>query len=173
MLRASAVEYSSFGVSKAGIGGRYVIFWAAFLLVAASDYLSKNWVRANLALGETRQVIGNFLRFTHWSNSGASFGILQGASPYLALVSVGCIILSILIYPKVRGYGPSALLSLGLISGGALGNLIDRVRFGSVTDFISLRFFSPIFNVADSAIVVGAVIMVFFFLFAPEGSFGD
>lgn len=150
-----------------------MLFWATFFLVAAGDYLSKNWIRQNFAMGESRQVLGSFLRFTHWSNSGASFGILQGAAPYLALISVGCVILSIVIYPKMRGYGRAVLLSLGLIAGGALGNLFDRVRFGSVTDFISLRFFSPIFNVADSAIVMGAVIMIAFFLFSPQGSLGD
>lgn len=150
-----------------------MFFWVTFFVVAAGDYLSKDWIRRNLALGESRRVLGDFLSFTHWSNSGASFGILQGASPYLALVSVGCVILSVLVYPKLKGYGRAILLSLGMIAGGALGNLLDRVRYGSVTDFISVRFFSPIFNVADSAIVAGAIIMTVLLLFSPEGSLGD
>lgn len=147
-----------------------MVFWASFVGVVLSDYLSKSWIRSSLTLGETRPVIGNILRFTHWSNSGAAFGVFQGATPYLAIVSVACVLLAILIYPKMRPYGAAALLALGLISGGALGNLLDRVRFGCVTDFISFKYFAPIFNVADSAIVVGAILMGAFFLFSAKGS---
>jgi len=150
-----------------------LLFWATFLLVSACDYLSKDWIRRNFALGESRDILGSFLRFSHWSNSGASFGMLQGAAPYLALISVGCIILAILIYPKIRKEGPVGVVSLGLIAGGALGNLLDRVRFGSVTDFISLSFFPPVFNLADCAIVIGAVLMAVFFLLSPEGRFEE
>lgn len=150
-----------------------MLFWATFLLVSLCDYLSKDWIRRNFALGESRNILGSYLRFSHWSNSGASFGILQGAAPYLALVSVGCVILAILIYPKLRKGGSLGVTSLGLIAGGALGNLLDRVRFGSVTDFISLSFFAPVFNVADCAIVVGAVLMAVFFLLTPEGRFEE
>ena len=145
------------------------MFWTALIFAFASDFLSKSWIRANLALGESRPVLGDLLRFTHWSNSGAAFGIFQGATPYLAVVSVVCIVLAIAIFPKLQGYGAPVLLSLGLVAGGALGNFVDRVRFGGVTDFISLSFFTPIFNLADSAIVVGAVVLGAFFLLSPRG----
>jgi signal peptidase II len=150
-----------------------LLFWVTFLLVSACDYLSKDWIRQNFAIGESRDILGSFLRFTHWSNTGASFGILQGAAPYLALISVGCVLLSILIYPKLKRSGSLGVVSMGLIAGGALGNLLDRVRFGSVTDFISLSFFPPVFNVADCAIVIGAVLMTVFFLLNPEGRFEE
>lgn len=145
-------------------------FWAALIGVFFSDYLSKAWIRANYSLGESRSVFGDVLRFTRWRNAGAAFGVLQGATPYLAVVSVGCILLAVLIYPRMKSYGALVLVSLGLISGGALGNLLDRLRYGCVTDFISFRFFTPIFNLADSAIVVGAVMMGVFFLFSAKGS---
>lgn len=147
-----------------------MVFWITMIAAVAADYLSKNWVRANLALGESRRILGDVLRFTHWSNSGAAFGILQGATPYLALVSVGCISLAVLIAPKMKDYGTLVMVALGLVSGGALGNLIDRVKYGSVTDFISVSFFSPIFNIADSAIVAGAILIVIFVLLTPGGS---
>ncbi len=147
-----------------------MIFWSTMFTAVLTDYLSKTWIRANYALGESRPVLGDVLRFTHWKNNGAAFGTLQGATPYLALVSVGCVLLSVLIQPKMKGYGKVVLVALGLVSGGALGNLIDRVRYGSVTDFISFRFFSPIFNIADSAIVAGAILMGIFFLFSTGGS---
>ena len=145
-------------------------FWTALIGVFASDYYSKTWIRANYTLGESRPVLGDLLRFTHWRNSGAAFGVFQGATPYLALISVGCILLAVLMHPRMKGYGVPVLVSLGLIAGGALGNLIDRVRYGSVTDFISFRFFTPIFNLADSAIVVGAILIGAFFLFFAGGS---
>lgn len=70
----------------------------------------------------------------------------------------------------MREYGAVIPVALGLISGGALGNLVDRVKYGSVTDFISLSFFSPVFNIADAAIVTGAVLLGVFFLFFGKGS---
>lgn len=147
-----------------------MVFWSTMLMAVLTDYLSKNWIRANYALGESRRILGEILRFTHWSNTGAAFGVLQGATPYLALVSVGCVVLAVLIVPKMKGYGNLVLVALGLVSGGAFGNLIDRVKFGSVTDFISVSFFTPIFNVADFAIVTGAILIGVFFLFSPGGS---
>jgi signal peptidase II len=147
-----------------------LVFWTTLFGVVASDYASKAWIRANYSLGESRPVLGDLLRFVHWRNSGAAFGLLQGATPYLALISVGCVLLAVLIYPRMKGQSAIVPVSLGLIAGGALGNLIDRVRFGGVTDFISFRFFSPIFNIADSGIVIGAVLMGLFFLVSPKGS---
>lgn len=146
------------------------MFWIVLLGVLAGDLVSKNWIRTHYALGESRRILGELLRFTHWTNSGAAFGILQGATPYLALVSVGCVLLAVFIQPRMREYGAVIPVALGLISGGALGNLVDRVKYGSVTDFISLSFFSPVFNIADAAIVTGAVLLGVFFLFFGKGS---
>lgn len=147
-----------------------MVFWLTMLVSVLVDYSSKNFIRANYALGESREILGSLLRFTYWENSGAAFGMLQGATPYLALVSVGCVILAVLIAPKMTGYGTWVLIALGLVAGGAFGNLIDRVKFGGVTDFISIKFFAPLFNVADTAIVFGAILMGIFFLFAGKGS---
>lgn len=132
--------------------------------------MSKTWIRANFPLGMSRPVLGDLVRFTHWRNSGAAFGFFQGGTPYLALISLGCILLALLIYPKMKSYGNVALVSLGLISGGALGNLLDRLRYGEVTDFIVVKHFSAIFNLADSAIVAGAILMSIFLLFSARGS---
>ncbi len=136
----------------------------------ALDYLAKSWVRANISLGESRNVIDGFLRFVHWSNPGAAFGFLRNANTYLAIVSGVCVVAAIVTYPRFRSLGWPFAVSLGLVSGGALGNLLDRIRFGSVTDFVSVRFFAPIFNVADSAIVIGAIMMIGLFLFSLKES---
>ncbi len=147
-----------------------MVFWAAFLGSTAVDYVSKVWVRSTIPLGESRPVIHGLLEFMHWRNPGAAFGTLRNANLYLAIVSAVCVLAAVFLYPKFRTLGPAFAVSLGLVSGGALGNLLDRVQFGSVTDFLSVSFFPPIFNVADSAIVVGAIIMVGLFLFSLRGS---
>lgn len=147
-------------------------FWTAFISVFICDYLSKVWVRSNMALGESRQLIGDLLQITHWQNTGAAFGLFQGATVYLALVSAGCVALSVFAYPRLQSYGKLFLVALGLLSGGALGNLVDRVHFGGVTDFVSFRYFPPVFNIADSAIVIGSLGLAISLLIASKGSEG-
>ncbi len=145
-------------------------FWSAFLGAVALDYLSKSWIRANLKLGESRPVIDSLLRLCHWQNPGAAFGIFKNANSYLAVLGGACVIMAIFMYPKLRGFGTLFVISLGLVSGGALGNLIDRIMYGAVTDFISVRYFTPLFNLADSAIVAGSFLLIAAVLFCPKGS---
>lgn len=145
-------------------------FYLTFVAAVVADYLTKHWVRSNLALGETRPIIDDLLRLTHWSNSGAAFGMFKNANTYLAILGGICVTFAIVIYPKFKSFGPVFAVALGLVAGGAMGNLIDRVLFQSVTDFISVKFFTPIFNVADSAIVMGSILMVGVVLFSPQGS---
>ncbi len=147
-------------------------FWGAFLGVFACDWLSKMWVRSNMSLGETRKILGDLVHITHCQNSGAAFGLFQGATLYLAIVSAGCVVLSVLAYPKLASYGKPFIVALGLLSGGALGNLVDRLFLGKVTDFISVRFFGPVFNIADSAIVIGSVGLAIWILITSKTAEG-
>ena len=143
---------------------RNVVFFLTGLLKAVSDQLSKAWVRTNLAEGQSLFDIG-FLRVTHVHNTGAAFGLFQDQSFALTIVAlVG--ITALLVYALViRRYFPwlNSMLgrsALGLILGGTVGNLIDRFRFGYVTDFIDFGFW-PVFNIADSAVTVGVIIFVY------------
>lgn len=145
-------------------------FYLTFVAAVAADYLTKHWVRSNLALGETRPIIDDLLRLTHWENSGAAFGMFKNANTYLAILGGICVALAVIIYPRLRLFGPVFAVALGLVTGGAMGNLIDRILFQSVTDFISVKYFTPIFNLADSGIVVGSILMVGVILFSPQGS---
>ena len=145
-------------------------FYLTFVAAVISDYLTKHWIRSNLALGETRAIIHDLLRITHWRNSGAAFGMFKNANTYLAVLGAICVVLAVAIYPKFRSFGTFFAVALGLVAGGALGNLIDRILFQSVTDFISVKYFTPIFNVADSAIVVGSILMIAVVLFSPQGN---
>ncbi|MFN3347201.1 MAG: signal peptidase II [Candidatus Bipolaricaulaceae bacterium] len=125
--------------------------------VLAVDLGTKVWVERTLALGERVPLVPNFLTLTRVHNVGAAFGLFpQGTAVFLAVAAATVLGLGVfLLSGRARGlYGPGAALILS----GALGNLIDRVRLGHVLDFLELPHF-PVFNVADSAIVLGAFLM--------------
>ncbi|MFH1031277.1 MAG: signal peptidase II [Chloroflexota bacterium] len=132
-----------------------------FFLVVAADQLTKFWVRAH-PLGETIYQFG-FLRITRIQNTGAAFGLFPNYSFILTVVDFIAIalILVILLWSRFSFLNKRlSKLALGLILGGTIGNLLDRLRFGSVTDFIDVGFW-PVFNIADSALTVGIIILAY------------
>jgi signal peptidase II len=126
------------------------------------DQITKTAVRANLGLGETWAPwawIEPYARIVHWKNTGAVFGIFQsfgGVFTVLAFVVGGAILYY---FPQVPREEWALRLAMVLQFAGALGNLIDRLTIGWVTDFISIGSF-PVFNVADSSISIGVAILV-------------
>jgi signal peptidase II len=145
-----------------------VVFPLIGLLIVVADQLSKVWIRLNLPEGHSLFQVG-FFRITHVHNTGAAFGLFRDQSLALTIVAITAITV-ILVYTFV-GYrhlpwldSMWGKLALGLILGGTVGNLIDRLRFGYVTDFIDLSFW-PAFNIADSAVTVGVIIFVVSLLF--------
>lgn len=143
---------------------RDVGFFVLAAAIIALDQFTKWLVRSNLSYGETWPADSDaFVRIIHVSNSGAAFGILQGQTPFLIVMSVlglGAILLYYVYPPMDHGL---IRIALGMQLGGAVGNLIDRVRRGEVTDFIDVGSF-PTFNVADSAISVSIVAVLIFFV---------
>ena len=138
-----------------------VLFLTASLVVAA-DQLSKTWVRS---YPEGPIYEKGFFRLTHVHNTGASFGLFQGYSFIITIVVfIGIAFLLFWVLFLHRRFPllttASSWLALGLILGGAVGNLIDRLRLGHVTDFIAVSIW-PAFNVADSATVVGVIILIY------------
>lgn len=152
-------------------GRRLVRRLVAFLSIAAvvlgADQWSKALVRERLDFGETWPPGWELIRFTHVENTGAAFGIFQGAGDVLMLVAlflVAVLTFVLLTQPWItRWY----TLALSAILGGALGNLVDRVRLGAVTDFIDPTHY-PAFNIADSAIVCGVIAILVLTWFTPE-----
>lgn len=141
-------------------------YW--FLLIIAAvlltlDQVTKELVRRNLAFMEIYRPdlwLSNYIRILHWRNTGAAFGMFEsGNYVFMALSSV--VSLAILYYfPRLPTEEKGLRLALSLLFSGAVGNLIDRFRFGYVIDFISVGYF-PVFNVADSCITLGvATLMV-------------
>ena len=131
--------------------------------VIAVDRGSK-MVVDDMALAAPYQLVGSYLQIIRGENRGGLFGILQGSAPLLALLSVGVILALVIYHERERLPRVSPLtVGIGLLIGGAIGNLIDRVAFGYVLDFIdvgvgSLRFWT--FNIADAGISLGIVILL-------------
>jgi len=131
-------------------------------LITIADQLSKLWIRTLLILGQSLPETG-FFRLTHVQNTGAVFGMFQGNNDIIAVIVIieAIIFLVCFLYFRVRYPFLDTRLntvSLSLILGGLFGNLIDRIRLGYVTDFISVGPW-PDFNVADSSGVIGVVIL--------------
>lgn len=156
---------------------RFINFWyiclqnATFLittpLVIITDQLSKLWIKSNLALGESLLEVG-FFRLSHIHNTGSSFGLFQNQNLILTIVAIVgvCIILFLIFFIRHRIEILNTTigkLSLALILGGTMGNLINRLSFGYVIDFIDFNYW-PAFNIADSALVVGSILLAYSFI---------
>jgi len=135
--------------------------WTLAGAVFLCDWLSKRWVLGAFADVHTREILGDFLRFSYVRNTGVAFGLLPGGGIRLSWVSLVALaaVLWLAFRPTSRRW--THAVSLGLILGGALGNLFDRLRYGSVVDFIDvgvggLRWW--VFNLADAAITVGVLL---------------
>jgi signal peptidase II len=139
--------------------------WLLLLGVAAlailADQVSKAYVVARLDLHESWMPLGfiePLFRFTHVHNTGAAFGLFpQGGSIFL-LIAVIVSAIIVYYYRQIPGHAWLVRLALGLQLGGALGNVIDRVRLGYVVDFFNVEYW-PVFNVADSCIVIGVALL--------------
>ena len=124
----------------------------------AADQLTKYLVRESLRLGESWPATG-FFRFTYGTNSGTAFGLFPDQTVLLTIASVAAIGFIIYFHRTHGGRDWISKLTIGLLLGGAFGNLFDRVVAGEVTDFIDVGPW-PIFNIADSSIVVGIAALV-------------
>jgi signal peptidase II len=128
------------------------------LIILALDQLTKFYFTKNLFLNQPVPIIKGFFHLTLIHNRGAAFGILKDQIPLFILTSLAAIILIIVHLKKHKTSLSLYSLSLSLILAGAFGNLIDRVSLGYVIDFLDFRIW-PVFNVADSAITIGAILL--------------
>jgi len=141
---------------------RLVIFALVALIVVVLDHLTKWLVIKHLPFNDDIQILGQWVMLTHIKNTGGAFGLFPGSTvPLIVVSSVASVILCILAVRLRADW--TRLIALGLILGGAVGNLIDRITLKKVTDFINvglpdgLRW--PIFNVADSAVTIGVLVL--------------
>ncbi len=154
--------------TTSGLAGKGLYLLAAIVVVAL-DQITKGLIEANYALYSTHEVIPGFLNFTHARNSGVAFGLFadqggaQAGAWVLSALGAAALVVVGLYFWRTPRTDRLLLTSLGLILGGAVGNLMDRVGSGSVTDFIDVyvgTYHWHTFNVADSAITIGICLML-------------
>jgi signal peptidase II len=139
----------------------FVLFGIAGLVIAA-DQWAKFLVRTNLERTESWspfEWLAPYARIIHWTNKGAAFGLFQSGGLIFTIIAIIVSIAIIYYFPRVASSNIALRLALALQLGGALGNLIDRLVHGIVTDFISVGSF-PVFNIADASISVGSAILI-------------
>ena len=143
----------------------WVLAGALCLVVVIVDQVVKAMVEDRIVLGEKVDFLGP-LRLTLSHNEGVAFGLAGGSGAPLVIVTL--VALGVVLYLFSRNPArPLMWIATGLLAGGAVGNLIDRIRAGAVTDFIELPHWPP-FNLADCAITVGVVLLVFIYLREAE-----
>ena len=159
--------------------------YALLLLVGGSvillDQVTKIWIDRTLPLYETRSLIDGFFDLHYIRNTGAAFGFLSGSAasfriPFFLGVSAVAIGIILYLFHKLEESDFMVPLALSMVLGGAVGNLIDRIRLGSVIDFIYLHYKSfhwPAFNVADIAITVGVFLLILRMFFLEKEGHGE
>ena len=146
---------------KKAIKSYSVLIPTAGVLIAL-DQWTKAIVRQNLDLGEMwmpLEWLSPYARIVHWYNTGVAFGMFQDKNLLFSILALAISVFLIIFYPKLTEEDWFLRIALGMQLGGSLGNLIDRITIGHVTDFISVGNF-PVFNIADASISVGVAVMI-------------
>ncbi len=158
-------EPTTMSSRRRGTPARILLLAAAIVL---ADQVVKLIVVQTVRLGASIDVVGSIVRLTHTSNTGAAFGLFRGGGAWFIWISAVASIAIIAFTREIAKMRFWERTAFGLVLGGAVGNLIDRVRLGAVVDFLDIGFGAarwPAFNVADSAISVGVVILAIHIVF--------
>lgn len=152
---------------KGGLRPAYFLVVAALVLLA--DQYSKRWIVNSMYLGDSRPIIGQAFQLTLAHNTGGAWSLLSNGNTMFACFAGLAIIALIFAYVRVGRHDIAVGSAFALALGGAVGNLIDRVRLGYVVDFFDARIIHwPIFNMADSAITVSIILLVYHYLREPK-----
>jgi signal peptidase II len=158
------------------IARKYTILLATMVVVLVLDQATKWYILTHVRLHSVQPVIPGFLNITHVQNTGAAFGLLAGqpCAPYVfGLIGVLAVLLILYYLRRIPRDNVVSSLSLSLVLTGAVGNMIDRLRFGGVVDFIDVQYKHwhwPAFNVADSSITVGIILLALTFMWGGRKS---
>lgn len=133
------------------------------IVILIIDQLTKKIITATMNIGDSYEVIPHFLNITSHRNNGAAWGILSGKMAFFYIITVIILIILIVFFIKEAKHNLLMQIAISLLFAGALGNFIDRVLNGEVVDFVDTYIFSynfPIFNVADSSLTIGVVLVI-------------
>lgn len=137
------------------------------VLVLLIDQIVKLLIKTNMNLNEEISIIPNFFSIQYLKNTGAAFSILENQTILLAITSIICISVIIYYLKKEENLTTAMYLSFGLVLGGILGNLIDRIFYQGVIDFLSFQIFNynfPVFNIADIGITIGVLLLIIIYI---------
>jgi signal peptidase II len=155
---------------------KYIFVLSVAAVVLMFDQITKWYIRETVGLYESIVILDSFFHITHVRNAGGAFGLFAGAHralrlPFFVLVSLGAVGALLFFVRRVEPGHRLLLFALGAILGGALGNLVDRMVSGEVTDFLDFHwrgYYWPAFNVADSFITTGMVILLLYSLLVRD-----
>lgn len=137
------------------------------VIVLLIDQIVKLLIKTNMNLNEEISIIPNFFSIQYLKNTGAAFSILENQTILIAITSIICISLIIYYLKKEENLTTAMYLSFGMVLGGILGNLIDRIVYQGVIDFLSFQIFNynfPVFNIADIGITIGVLLLIIIYI---------
>ena len=141
---------------------------AVGIVLAALDQVFKYLIVSNFELGQVQPLIPGVLNLTYIRNEGVAFGMFAGMQWLFIALTVVMLALIIFYMFKKRPQSPFFYFTVALIVGGGIGNLIDRIAYGYVVDYLSLTFFSPVCNFADYCITIGVILLAVYLLFFSD-----
>ena len=133
--------------------------FSAALIVLISDQYTKFLIRKNFQLNESAPLIKSILHLTYVTNTGSAFSLFQGFNSIFILFSIVVIGTILYFIKRINDEEKFMQFALGLLLGGTIGNIIDRILHGHVTDFIDFRIW-PVFNIADSAVSISVILLI-------------
>lgn len=136
-----------------------ILIFSVAVLVVILDQLTKFLIKLSLQLNESVPIIKNIFHLTYVTNTGSAFGLFKGINPFFILFSIIIIVAIFYCLRKVVESEKLLQFAVGLLLGGTIGNLADRLFYGAVTDFIDFRIW-PVFNVADSAVTISVMLLI-------------
>jgi signal peptidase II len=138
---------------------KYVIIFSTMFMVFFLDRLAKSMVKQNFQLGQSSPIIKNVFHLTYITNTGSAFGLFKGINLFFILFSIIVIVIILYFIKRIKENEKALQLAVGLLLGGTIGNLMDRIFHGSVIDFIDFRIW-PVFNIADSAVTISVALLI-------------
>ena len=136
-----------------------IFIFSIALLIALLDQITKFLIKSNFQLNQSISIINNILHLTYITNTGSAFGLFKGFNIFFILFSIVVIIIVFYYLKRIKNNEKILQFSAGLLLGGTIGNLIDRLFYGAVIDFIDFRIW-PVFNTADSAVTISVVFLI-------------
>jgi signal peptidase II len=135
------------------------IMYLIALSIVVLDQLTKFLIKNNLQLSDSIPLIKNVFHLTYVTNTGSAFGLFKGMNLVFILFSIAVILAIFYYLRQIKKKEKLVIYSIGLLLGGTIGNLIDRIAYGAVIDFLDFRVW-PVFNIADSAVTISIVLLI-------------